>query len=457
MSVDRWYEQDMVERFCQVFGEEGLMCATGTDPLPGFVVGAEVALEGAGPSGSNGAADLLAVTADGRWWLVEAKLSRNPESHPSQLFGSQLARYARSVEVMGVERLHSRLEGYLFGRRAGVAPPGRLAPGLLETRDLADALRVWCAARGVSDPIAEAGRLVRGLRDQLERRTLTLAALVDVPDEALREWVRRFGADRSLAVLTMRDSRAVLDTDGLHPLDSTCDGLPLTLPPFQNIPQSYKPTPATLPLLLSEKAIDLYRQVVWSRFKVWTADRWPEVKPSKVTAATFSVDFQGQGGREVCLQIGRARFAQDEAVAGEHPLRLGVNLIWAAEQVRELWNEDPEAGGLSYADLEHLTERLLSEAGMLVRGIPRTLPVHGAPWRERLRVKMRGDENRRAELVLAREVGDREGFGWPDVDPASDRELLDHCLDAVETWLGPPPYATIDRRITRRAVPGTVR
>ncbi|MCY7378768.1 MAG: hypothetical protein LH467_05425 [Gemmatimonadaceae bacterium] len=54
-----------------------------------------------------------------------------------------------------------------------------------------------------------------------------------------------------------------------------------------------------------------------------------------------------------------------------------------------------------------------------------------------LRDKMRGDAGGRAELLVSRKVGKREGYGW-DV-PEDDERLLREALNAVESWLGPPP------------------
>lgn len=451
-------EADLVRRFAFGLAEHGLEIAPGVRHLA-FIAGHEVVLAGAGTHGNAGAADLLMVTEDGRWWIVEAKLARNSECQPNFLFGNQLARYATAMEALGLSGLHPRLESYLYGRRSVLRPPEALLERIERTRDLTSALAVWCADLGAPEPEREARRLTAMLDRQLRQRTITLAALVDVPGQPLRDWATENRGTRSLAVLTLDDGRPHVHCDGTCALD-LADGIEPpsapVLPPFDQIPQSYRPTPRTLPRVLSPAAYALYRDVLQPRLAGWTDGRWPDVPLSVVTSAAFSLDLQSEAGREICLQVGRANLAGGGS-AGAHPRKLIVNLIWAAERGHEIWSDDREAGEAGYADLKRLVGRLCAEGGMLVRGVSRQIEHLGDGWWARVRAKMRGDEHRRAELVAVREAGAREGYGWPENDPTEDRRLLEHALDAVEAWLGAPPYAPASRRETARTVPGAVR
>lgn len=447
-------EGDLVRAFADRLAVSGIQIEPDRK-LQGLIVGCEIALRGASQMGNTGAADLLLVTEDGRWWLVEAKLARSAECRPNFLFGNQLARYAQALEEIGLEGLHPRLQEYLYARRKGLKPPKGLAGQLAESTDLMGVLRAWCQNRGHAAPETEAGRLLGMFATQIRRRTLTLAALVDLPDPTLAGWVRDNADSRSLGVLTIAGDLVVLADHGLSDLETPVTEERAPLPPFNLIPQSYKPLPGTLPRVLSGEAYALFRDRLEPRFSRWTDGAWPEIDLSKVTTAAFSMDLRGESGREICLQLGRAGLAGGGG-PGEHPLKLIVNLIWAAEQVYETYLHDQSLGEQGYADLEALVMRLCQKGGMLVRGIPRTLPSWGREWIERVQWKLRGDEQRRPEILTVREVGGREGYGWPDGDTEEDARLLEEALDAVEEWLGAPPYTSVGRRQTRRAVPGTV-
>jgi hypothetical protein len=318
---------------------------------------------------------------------------------------------------------------------------------------LQGALSVWLAARGEPDPATAAQRLLDQLKSQIERRTLTLTALVDEVAPRLTQWMESWGSTRSLAMLRMSEAGVQIAYSRLAEL-SPADANGAELPPFTEIPQSFKPTPKTLPLVLAPAAWDLYSSVLERRLKAWVHE-WPDVALSAVTSATFSLDLLGASEREICIQVGRARVAGGGA-AGAHPLKLGVNLIWAAERLYELEQRDPLRAEESFAQLERLVKELTAEAGMPVRGIPRAWPVHGEKWMPGLRQKIRGDEKRRPELVMVREEGVQEGYGWHSEDREQDVAYIDACLDAVACWLGPPQYQVITRRATTRVVPGMV-
>lgn len=448
-------EGDLVTQFAQSVASVGLRLASGAH-LDGFIAGSEIGLLGASQRGNTGAADLLMVTADGRWWLIEAKLAKNTECSPSFLFGNQLARYAQAMETLGVQRFHSRLESFVYGRRKGLQPPEYLRIRLEAARDLVDALDAWCAYRGLAHPRREAEQLVRMLADQLERRTLTLAALVDRPDASLGQWIDENRESRSMAVLGVPDAIAAVIHDATMPIAPPGSSGSLALPSFTEVPQSYKPTPSTLPRVLSDAAYSLYSEVVEVRLREWTGGVWPDVVVSAISSAAFSFDLQSADGRLITLQVGRSAFAGGGG-AGAHPLKLIVNLIWAADRVHETWCIDQQRGETQYAALELLVARLCGTGGMLVRGIKRSISPLSPEWRKCVRQKMRGDDARRPELVAVREIGEREGYGWPEDDPERDRALLVEALDAIEAWMGPPVYASIRRPKTVRAVPGMVR
>jgi len=396
------------------------------------------------------------VTDDGRWWLIEAKLVRNSESQPNFLFGNQLARYALAIEKLGVPKLHQRLASYLYGRRKALSPPESLSLRFENARDLADILATWCADGGACDAAAESARLLSMLEAQIAQRSLTLAGLVDVPGLRYDEWIRENQATRSLALLTVENEQPVLVCDGLARLRSPEEiEAPTLLPPFDHIPQSYKPTPRTLPRVLSEPAYALYRHVLEPRLEFWTDDAWPDVELSVVTSAAFSLDLRSVTGREICLQIGRSGVAEG-GTAGNHPLKLIVNLIWAAEAVFDVRTTSFEEGERAYADLETLVTRLCTRSGMSVRGVSSGVHPWDPRWLPRVRAKMRGDAQRRPELVAVRLQGQREGYCWAEADRETDEPLLVDALDAVEAWLGPPPYTPMRRRETKRAVPGMI-
>jgi hypothetical protein len=118
-------EAALVAAFARSVADRGIATEAGV-ALDAFVAGHEIALARASVRSNIGAADLLLVTSDGRWWLVEAKLARNAECDPHYLFGNQLARYADSIERLGLTGLHARLESYLYGRRTALQPPESL-------------------------------------------------------------------------------------------------------------------------------------------------------------------------------------------------------------------------------------------------------------------------------------------------------------------------------------------
>jgi hypothetical protein len=449
-------EEDLVTNFGLGLATQGL--SPGRDGLlRGFIVGMEVALVGASANGNMGAADLLMVTEDGRWWLIEAKLAASSESRPDYLFGNQLARYAQAIEDLGIRGLHSRLESYLYGRRRGLRPPETLLEQLERSTDIVGALTVWCDSLSSQNADARAKWLVAMLEGQIAARTITLAGLVDVPDHRHQGWIAENCRQRSLALLTVAGGRPSIVYDGLAALPSgERTMIDHQLPRFDLIPQSYKPTPRTLPRMLSKRAFELYCRVLEPRLARWTDDKWPDVELSVVTSAAFSLDLRSEIGREICLQIGRSALAGGGR-PGEHPMKMIVNMIWAAEQVYATWTADAAAAEAAYRDLETLICRLCSSAGMLVRGVRRDLPSLGQRWWDAVRTKMRGDARRRPELVAVREVGEREGYSWFEGDEELDARLLTETLDAVEVWLGPGPYVCVPRRETGRAVPGLVR
>jgi hypothetical protein len=453
--LDGFLEHDLVRRFAESIANDGLSISTGRR-LQAFIAGHEVGLSGASQLGNTGAADLLMVTEDARWWIVEAKLSRSGECHPSFIYGNQLARYAEALERLGVEGLHPRLEAYLFGRRKALRPPESLAHRLEMARDLRCALAAWCEDRGNDDPHAESDRLLGMLAAQIRDRTITLAALLDEPDARHAAWVGENRGIRSLALLTVHNGKAIVACDGTFTLQPAGDAPPPRLPPFAMIPQSYKPTPDTLPRVLSSEAFGLYSRRLEPWLAAATDGAWPNVELSVITSAAFSIDLESASGRTVCLQIGRARVAGGGG-AGEHPLKLIINLIWAAERAYEGWCADRELGDVAYSDLEALVVALCRNGGMLVRGIPRKHEPFGEEWSSRLREKMRGDAERRPELVAVREVGNMEGYGWPGTDTDADERMMDAALTAVSTWLGPRPYQAVKRGPTSRRVPGALR
>lgn len=459
-------EADLVRGFAAGIGRNGLEVAPSVR-IGAFIAGHEVSLAGASQLGNHGSADLLMVTADGRWWIVEAKLSHNGECQPSFVFGNQLARYAKSMETLGLGGLHPRLESYFYGRRSALRPPDVLQQRIELARDLTSVLAVWCDERGLIDPPVEAARLVSMLADQLSRRTITLAALVDAPDGTFVDWIGEQRGTRSLALLTVAEGQPRLLCDGTIDLvPPRQEDVQRVLPPFDHIPQTYKPTPRTLPRVLAPEAYALFAEVLEPRLRTWTAEAWPDVEIGDVSSASFSVYLQGRDEREICLQIGRGSIGGGGG-AGAHPLKLIVNLIWAAEQVYGRWATDRESGEDAYRELERLLEQLCTSGGMLVRGVGAGCKVLDVKWWDRVRTKLRGDEKRRPEILAVREIKRtissepgrplrQEGYGWPEGDPIEDRRLLSAALNAVELWLGAAPYSVIRRRDTARRVPGSV-
>lgn len=450
-------ESDLVAAFAHAVARDGVRLRSG-QVLQGVIIGHEVALVGASQLGNMGAADLLMVTEDGRLWLIEAKLASNAEVHPSFLFANQLTRYAASIEALGLKRLHARLEEYVYGRRSALQPPSTLLRSFERARNLEGVLAAWCTERRVDDPRAEARRLLHHMERQLRLRSFTLAAPVDTPPSSLSHWILQDDSGRSWGVLQLEAGLASVVSDTLAPLEFMEPGAAeVILPPFDEIPQSYKLSPATLPRVLSERAFGLYIDVLSPRITSWTAGCWPKVKLREVTSAAFSIDLQSDLDRSICLQIGRAALAGG-GHPGAHPLKLIVNLIWPAENVFERWLIDRDVGERDYEQLEFLTRDLCLRAGMKVRGIESSIPIATPEGHRRLQPKMRGvGHSERAELVAVREVGRCEGYGWPDGDPSIDRGLLETALDLIEGWLGPGPYRVIPRRTSTRRVSGLAR
>lgn len=178
-------ESELVRVFADSLAKSGLQL-TPSKRTAGFIVACELPLRGSGISGSMGSADLLVVTEDRRWWLIEAKLRRNPESDPAYLFGNQLARYAAAIECEGLSNLHPYLQSYFFGRKASLQPPATLRSTLAAAADLKGALTAWSASRGSPRPEDEADELVGALAAQIKGRTLTLALLTDSALESQR-------------------------------------------------------------------------------------------------------------------------------------------------------------------------------------------------------------------------------------------------------------------------------
>lgn len=448
-------ERELVSAFADAIANSGLSIG-GTEQLPAFIVAHELPLTGAGVKGSAGSADLLLVTADGRWWLIEAKLLRNNESNPVYAFGNQLGRYAAAVERLGLAGLHPYLNSYLYGRRAVLAPPKPLRAQLLAARDLTTALQAWRMSEGDAEPELEAARLVRALEQQIETRTLTVALLVDQATHEQQQWVKEHKDRRSVATLELRNGQACVVHDGLVKLNlESGNTSPIVFGPFDEIPQSYKPTPSTLSLVLSESAYLLYTSVIEPVLTRWTNAAWPEISLAKVTSSAFSVNIQSIREREVCLQIGRSDLVQGGTV-GAHPLKLLVNFIWAAERVYEWTLRDSKAASEKYHQLEATIRTLCTRGQMRVRGIPKKFSPNSGEWARVLSTKLRGDAKRRPELVLVRELNGREDFGWDATQEFEDRRVLQVIFEELESWLGPGPYDIIRRRDTTRSVPGTV-
>lgn len=443
-------EADLVRSFGDAIANNGLTLANGRS-LRAFVIGHEIALPQASPLGNNGAADILMVTEDGRLWLIEAKLASSSEIPAEFVFGNQLARYAASMERIGLSGIYSHLGSYFFSRRAVLRPPVHLADTLMGSRDLAHALNTWCTSIREAPPSSE--RILSCLREQLRSRTITLASLTDHSVRSHRDWIEAHADERSAATIVCSGGRATLEVERLKPFLAGNDGSPL--PPFDLIPQTFKPTLATLPIVLREAAFRLYSELVAQRLERWTGKSVDEMQPSTVTLGACSLDIEGQNGRVACIQIGRTDLRFQGPTAGAYPLKILINLIWAGERA---W----KAGSPAQVDVEQralrdLVVRLVRRASMRVRGIPRSVAAHSTKWDELLMTKIRGDEHRRTELVLVRVVGDREDFGWDATEEKQDVAHLGALLDALEDYLGDVPYRVIRRPKTSRKVPGTVR
>lgn len=226
------------------------------------------------------------------------------------------------------------------------------------------------------------------------------------------------------------------------------------LPPFDQVPQGFKPTLATLPLMLSETAFALVSSTLWPTLDRWTNGAWRHAQVD-VSHSAFSLYLESNAEREICIQIGRADLRQGGTI-GQHPLKLLINLIWAAERVWERGTVDGRLAETDYAGLDSLIRRLVEFGQMSIRGIRADLGPGDPEWEQCLRTKLRGDERRRPELVLVRKWRGREDWGWNSADNDDERQVLGSSLCAIEEWLGPGPYRTVKRRATKRKVPGSL-
>lgn len=438
-------ESELVQRFAESVSS----WPETTDRSPLCIIGHEVSVPGGGRVGDRGSVDIMAVDTDGDLWLIEAKLRASAESTPEQVFGEQLVRYGRALAGRSLHEVHPRFRGYLFGRRSVLAPPDRLQRAWKESETLREALKAWLEVDGiVRRPGQQADRIVRAVDQQLRTGAFILALLTDRPTRQQQKWIADNGSGLRLALIktTPVGHCSVEVAPGPMMAIGGCDGEPVALPPFDEIPQSFRPIPATVDLMFNEPSLRLYRDVLEPWLVATIGERTyfrPEAKSSSSTSFGYTVRMRN--GLPLFLRIGRGD--QHDAPGGwkpgAHTLKVVVNLLWAANQVRCLpaGNERRRRK----RQLWGLVARLIDEAGYDIKGYQGIASCSGEVrdfFDQRL--------ERTDELILERRRQDgRKDHGNSLEDVEDDAVNLSHLLAIVEDVLPDGRPVLVIKRPTR--------
>lgn len=345
-------EGDLVRSFCELLPTFP-RAALSPDAAGLLVIGSEVHLPTASAAGGGGSADILAIDDHGELWLIEAKLSRNPQVNPWYLFGNQLSRYAHALTATGLTGLHVHLQHYAYGRRAGLRPPSSLAQEWRLTRDLEGMLKAWLSQLG-RDP-STAGQLVASIGYRIRTGQFVMAALVDGDHTSLSEWSTQHADQFQTAVIVVRGGTIAVVSRTPHRVCVAEDGECPALPPFDRIPQSFALRPHTIPLVLNETALQLWQEIVEPRL-IGLLGPLDELRCDS-NSTSFGYCIEGASGVPFFLRIGRGddrvHRGRDTGRPGAHSLKLDLVFKWACSTLLAKGQDERQLGVDSLYRLSH--------------------------------------------------------------------------------------------------------
>lgn len=401
----------------------------------------ELSLEGAGPNGSAGSADIVAVDDLGEVWIIEAKLARNPQSNPYYAFGNQLARYGYALATTQIQKLHTHIQDYAYGRRHVLQPPEKLAPAWRNVRDLEGMLEQWLNIFG--NPTNQTGKsLVQTVSDRISRGHFVLALLTDQPTRHQEEWINRNENQFETALLTIDNDRKIRIIQRTKPveIDAELMGKAIELPPFDQIPQSFNPTPETFGLVLNDTAYKLFADIAFPILvDAFGEKEASQPRRSARSGASFGYCLRNKFGLPINLMFGRGdhRLHRGNISPGEHTLKLDINLKWACSILSELSEERKKA---AIEDLWNLYSQLKACSGY---GIKNSSSVRTL---EQVTRGLFDQQTEKGDLRLERWIGHgKKDFGNDPDDFENDARCLEGVLNTVLECCEGPLYKLIDR------------
>lgn len=401
----------------------------------------ELNLEGAGPNGNAGSADIVAVDDAGEIWVIEAKLRRNPQSNPYYVFGNQLARYANGLCHSSLTDLHRHIQDYAYGRRSVLTPPDNLAESWQNIRDLEGMLDQWM--KQIPGGSYQSGKeLVQKMESRIRSGRFVLALLTDDPTPKQREWVSENAKDFESAVLTINtagkiqlvcrtEPRSHLLMDQLSSVD---------LPPFDRIPQSFNPAPESFGTVLNDTAFQLFTEVALPALtESFGVEETLKPRRSTRSGASFGYCIKNRLGLPLTLMFGRGdhRLHKGAISPGEHTLKLDVNLKWACAALEDLSGNEKDA---AIEDLWSLYSQLkdIAQYGIKNSSSVRDLEAVGRDLFDQ--------QLEKGDLRLERWLnGGKKDFGNTEQDYLRDAKALEAVLKTVLSFCPVPPYELIDR------------
>jgi len=411
-----------------------------------LVIGNEVAVHGAGSGGSTGSIDILAVDDRGEVWLIEAKLARNTQSDPAYVFGNQLARYASGVMKMDVASIHRSLEEYLYGRRSVIKPPASLSHEWMRCKSIEEMLAVWYRAAGKQGAEDLTKKLAMTLTGRIQRGDFVLAVLTDVVSESQKQWIKEFGEPNGLqcALVSMSCGQIRVEYRS-EPVFESVDDPSWKCPFFERLPQSYAPSPQTLPLMLNDTAYALWKEIVFPQLATaFGADIAMLPDRSGNSSASFGYCALMSNGLPLVLQFGRGdKFIATggHAIAGQHSLKLQINLAFALGQIRQ--SDDAVWIDKKWQEIFEFTRPLVEQCEFVLKGLPSQEYCRMPPRALFLeKISRPGDE-----YVLERQMrSGKKDFGNSPDHVDDDSRVLSRALDFVfDSLEGNAPFHTIIR------------
>jgi hypothetical protein len=406
-----------------------------------LVIANELSLPGAGSGGANGSADIVTVDDQGELWMIEAKLCTNPEIAPAYVFGNQLTRYARALTRTTLASLHRHFQDYAYSRRAVLRPPPQLATAWLNARFLSDMLESWLSFFGMP---GKAEALIEQIDARIRTGQFVLAVLTDGPCDHLVQWSRENAERFQTAVIRLSEPDRPEVLSRTPPVAPASVFTVQDLPPFDKIPQSYKPTPSTLPLVLSETAFRLYETIVLPRLQALAGDL-AQYKPEQ-SSTSFGYCLQGLNGLPIVLRIGRGDHylnrGTDNAEPGQHTLKVDMVFKWACDHIFRM-PPDGSSRQRMIDDLWGLTSQVISVAGYRYKNMPHNLAGRA------LAAEFVKGCCKRTLLVERARVNRARDFGCDNADVDEQTTALHRVFDLLEDFLGGAPATRVVPRPVR--------